>query len=177
MSHHFAEDVQRFAEELHSPYASVLGDVDAGTLDVIDGVIADSEVIAGPEIPTDDEDCSDLVGGPPSSDRASGSSSAQASNRWQAIGLVQKASWRFYSLASDKFVGVLHKVNNNSLKGTCKEHKACVCWISNVTNFEDAEVKLVEWLSKGMTGTKCEHQTLAEGLKLSFGMRVRAKRS
>ena len=98
------EDTQRLAEELHSPYACVLGDVDAHTLRAIEGAMEEGEVVAGPEVPSDNEDASDLGKVQPSS--------AQASNRWAAYGLVEKARWRLYSLAGDNFVGTIHKAHD-----------------------------------------------------------------
>ena len=107
---------------------------------------------------------------------------ASSSNPWAALGLIERSRWHVYDLPTGQTnMGILHKVNDTSLKGTCKLHPKCACWLSNVSDFKQCELDLYTWIAKGVDkGAKIsrdDHQEFAKQLKLKYGMKVRAKNS
>ena len=75
-------------------------------------------------------------------------------------------------------LGVLHRVNDQGLKLTCKKHPKCVCWVSFRNHDKDeTAMKLFQWLSDGLAGTAAQHEDMARDLKIALGMRIRAKKS
>ena len=58
---------------------------------------------------------------------------------------------------------------NESLRGNCKSHSKCVCWIRGG---HDADL-LLQWLAKGHAVPKEQHAKLSTELKQSLGMKVR----
>lgn len=56
-----------------------------------------------------------------------------------------------------------------SLRGNCKSHSKCICWIRGS---HDADL-LLQWLAKGHTVSKEQHAQLSIELKQSLGMKVR----
>ena len=64
------------------------------------------------------------------------------------------------------------------VKATCKLHKRCACWVNRGDrNLDVLRHDLVEWLSRGEPvegdGPRLAHQIHADGLKVSYGMRIR----
>lgn len=76
-------------------------------------------------------------------------------------------------------IGVVHRVNAQGLKLTCKFHSRCVCWLTyRGRSHEDASMDLFRWLSKALPENggldESRHAQEASALKKSYGMRVRS---
>lgn len=74
--------------------------------------------------------------------------------------------------------GVLHRVNDQGVKLTCKFHKACVGWLCDRgRTHQETQHDLWQWLSRALPGTESmneqPHLQAAQSLKKSYGMRVR----
>lgn len=100
---------------------------------------------------------------------------AGSGNPWAELGLRETTKWHFSELEGAAEVGLFHQVGPRSLKATCRKHKSCVCWLSKVTDLAVAERDLAEWLSKGGSVSRGEHDDLSRAIKIRYGMRVRQK--
>lgn len=77
-------------------------------------------------------------------------------------------------------VGVLHRINAQGLKMTCKFHRQCVCWLTyRGKPHEEARSDLVQWLSRASPSNEGlgqeRHSQEASALKSAYGMRLRKR--
>ncbi len=81
--------------------------------------------------------------------------------------------------AAGKRLGTIHVVNEGSVKGLCRRHPRCVCWLTCGSRAAAAEDDLVHWFGEaaGPEPVSAEaHAASAYRLKLKYGMKPRAKR-
>ena len=153
------EELDISKQELQSIYCGVLDGADLSMADALDAFI-EREGFIGRPVADSEESCGEGVGN-------------VAPVR--AHGLVETgASTGRYVDASKTLRGMLHWMNRKaSLKATCKKHRSCICWLSNIKDPAVATNDLVEWLAAG-ADDRDPYQVLSTELKRKYGMRIRS---
>ena len=89
-----------------------------------------------------------------------------------ASGVV--AHFHYSDRSDSKPAAVLHKINEQGVKVTCKLHAKCTCWLTvRGFSFDKAQADLAKWMSTARDVDENRHWQQARALNKSYGMRVR----
>ena len=78
------------------------------------------------------------------------------------------------TVGQKRLLGRVDEMSGMSLKATCQVHPRCQCWVSKTQNRRVSVMEaLCGWLKSSHETTADEHKTQSDGVKMSFGMRVR----